>query len=113
MKKITIGTKRSTPPAHVTPDDWVSDRQANQEPMKRLTIVIPLSLQQKVKNQSALKGEQMADVVRELLERHFDSEYLERMAFGFEAGIIAPDCSMRHRPRSHPGYCCGGIFEDF
>ena len=75
MKKITIGTKPSSPPAHVTPDDWVSDRQANQEPMKRLTIDIPLSLHQKVKSQCALKGDQMADVVRELLERHFDPEY--------------------------------------
>jgi hypothetical protein len=42
--------------------------------MKRLTIDIPLSLHQRVKSQCALKGDKMADVVRELLERHFPQE---------------------------------------
>jgi hypothetical protein len=42
--------------------------------MKRLTIDIPLPLHQRVKSQCALRGEKMADVVRELLEKHFGKE---------------------------------------
>jgi hypothetical protein len=76
MKKITIGTKPTTTSGHHTSDAWVADRQTTTvESNKRLTIDVPLSLHQKVKSQCALKGENMADVIRELLERHFDSEY--------------------------------------
>ena len=68
MKKVTFGGKpTSRPPG--SPDQWVSG-----EATKRLTIDIPLSLHQRVKSQCALKGEKMADVVRELLERHFPHE---------------------------------------
>jgi len=75
MKKVTIGGKPTAKPAPTTPDDWVSDRSWSNEPMKRLTIDIPLSLHQRVKSQCALKGDKMADVVRELLEKHFGQEY--------------------------------------
>ena len=75
MKKITFTTKPTSSPGHVTPDAWVSDRQATPEPMKRLTIDIPLSLHQRVKSQCALKGEQMANVMRELLEQRFNEDY--------------------------------------
>ena len=44
------------------------------EPTKRLTIDISLSLHQRVKSQCALNGENMADVVRELLEKRFKPE---------------------------------------
>ncbi len=74
MKKITFGTKPAASPGHASPDAWVTDRQASSEPMKRLTIDVPLSLHQRVKSQCAIKGDKMADVMRELLERHFHPE---------------------------------------
>lgn len=74
MKKITFGTKPVASPGHASPDAWVTDRQATSEPMKRLTIDVPLSLHQRVKSQCAMKGDKMADVMRELLERHFNPE---------------------------------------
>jgi hypothetical protein len=74
MKKISIGGKPTAKSALSSPDDWVSDRSGSDEPMKRLTIDIRLSLHQRVKSQCALKGEKMADVVRELLEKHFGRE---------------------------------------
>jgi hypothetical protein len=67
MKKVTISGKPTAKPAPNSPDDWVSDCSRSDEPMKRLTIDIPLSLHQRVKSQCALKGEKMADAVRELL----------------------------------------------
>jgi hypothetical protein len=72
MKKIKIGTKPTTS-AHGTADAWVNDRAADVEPTKRLTIDIPLSLHQRVKSQCALRGENMADVVRDLLVKHFEA----------------------------------------
>ena len=75
MKKVTIGSKPTAKSAPNSPDEWVSDRSGSDEPTKRLTIDIPLSLHQRVKSQCALKGEKMADVVRELLEKHFRQEH--------------------------------------
>lgn len=75
MKKVTIGGKPTARPVPSSPDEWVADRSDPAEPMKRLTIDIPLSLHQRVKSQCALKGEKMADAVRELLEKHFGQEY--------------------------------------
>ena len=74
MKKVLIGGKPSTKSTPTSPDDWVVDRSNADEPTKRLTIDIPLSLHQRVKSQCALKGEKMADVVRNLLTTHFDKE---------------------------------------
>ncbi len=71
MKKVTIGGKPTAKSAPSSPDDWVAARSGSDEPMKRLTIDIPLSLHQRVKSQCALKGEKMADAVRELLNQHF------------------------------------------
>lgn len=73
MKKITIGSKPLAGKNHPSADAWVNDRDANAESTKRLTIDIPLSLHQRVKSQCALRGENMADVVRELLVKHFDT----------------------------------------
>lgn len=75
MKKVIIGGKPTAKSAPSSPDNWVSDRSGK---TKRLTIDIPLSLHQRVKSQCALKGEKMADVVRELLEKHFGQEYQGR-----------------------------------
>ena len=75
MKKVIIGGKPTAKSAPSSPDKWVSDRSGK---TKRLTIDIPLSLHQRVKSQCALRDEKMADVVRELLEKHFGQEYQER-----------------------------------
>ena len=75
-----VSTKPTSAPGRVTPDAWVSDRPANPEPMKRLTVDIPLSLHQRLKSQCALKGEQMSVVVRELLEQRFIAGYEGRGA---------------------------------
>jgi hypothetical protein len=69
MKKVTFSGKPSANRTPTSPDQWVSG-----EPMKRLTIDIPLSLHQRVKSRCALEGEKMADVVRRLLEKQFPPE---------------------------------------
>lgn len=74
MKKITIGRKPSSKSGPTSPDDWISDRSRSNEPTKRLTIDVSLWLHQRVKSQCALNGENMADVVRELLEERFKPE---------------------------------------
>jgi hypothetical protein len=75
MKKIAIGSKPTAKAAPSSPDEWVSERSRSDNSTKRLTIDIPVSLHQRVKSQCALKGQKMADVVRELLEKHFGQEY--------------------------------------
>ena len=74
MKKISIGGKPTAKSVPSSPDDWVANRTGSDEPMKRLTIDIPLSLHQRVKSQCAMSGEKMAEVVRELLEQHFPQQ---------------------------------------
>lgn len=71
MKKVTIGTKPTAKTGPGSPDEWVSDRLRSDEPTKRLTIDVSLSLHQRVKSQCALNGKVMADAVRELLEQNF------------------------------------------
>lgn len=78
MKKITIGSKPTAKNPATTPDDWVSKRFVEEEPIKRLTIDIPLSLHQRVKSQCALQGENMADVVREFLLDRFGEKRTAR-----------------------------------
>lgn len=72
MKKIDFGGKPPPRPDQTSPDKWVADRAMQPvEPTKRLTVDIPLSLHQSVKCQCAIQGENMADVIRRLLEEHF------------------------------------------
>ena len=78
MKKITIGGKPTAKNPTTTPDDWVSNRFVEHEPIKRLTIDIPLSLHQRVKSQCALQSENMADVVREFLIDRFGEKRTAR-----------------------------------
>lgn len=73
-KKVSFGAKPTPPASAASPDRWVTDRLKAVEPIKRLTIDIPLSLHQMIKSQCALRGEKMADVVRLLLEKHFTEE---------------------------------------
>ncbi len=74
MKKVAFAAKPVANGLHRTADEWVGMVAANAEPMKRLTIDIPLSLHQRVKSQCALQGLKMADVMREMLEQRFPSE---------------------------------------
>ena len=68
------------PPKATDPADaWVQTRAAEPEipppvpaeVMKRFTIDVPVSLHTRIKAQCALRGEKMADVIRELLDREF------------------------------------------
>lgn len=78
-KKVTFASKRpsqSGPSASI--DNWVTNRDADvpeaappQEPMKRLTIDVPLSLHTRIKTACARRGPHMADEIRDLLEKHF------------------------------------------
>ena len=73
MKKVSFGAKPTGSPARLSPDEWINDKNAGQ-PMKRLTIDVPLGLHKRIKSQCAEKGTKMADAVRELLERQFPEE---------------------------------------
>jgi hypothetical protein len=60
-EKSVRAAKKAKAPTEETP----------QEPMKRLTIDIPLSLHRRVKSQCGEEGLQMADVIRGFLEKRF------------------------------------------
>lgn len=75
-KKVNIGTK----PANKSPnaEEWVSNRaiepplaEVPQEEMKRLTLDIPKSLHRAIKKKAADEGVAMADMLRDLLLKHF------------------------------------------
>jgi hypothetical protein len=81
MKKIAFGSKPTSPSGPATLDDWVADRpNRTTEPTKRLTIDVPVSLHQRIKVQCTLQGQNMADVLRAILEDQFRSESTPRAA---------------------------------
>jgi hypothetical protein len=77
-KKVTI---RRPVAVQASPEAWVAagaeaeGRQATasepQEPMKRLTIDLPMALHRRVKRGCADRDIKMADLVRDLLAREF------------------------------------------
>lgn len=71
MKKVTIASKPQASATRKAADDWVKATQATAEPNKRLTVDVPLPLHTRIKTQCAMRGEKMADVIRDLLEQHF------------------------------------------
>jgi hypothetical protein len=71
MKKVTFGGKPTARSSPTSPDDWVHATEGGGEETKRLTVDISCSLHQRVKSQCALQGLNMADAVRELLEKRF------------------------------------------
>jgi len=77
MKKVAIGAKPQGPGNRPSSDQWVAAREAS-EPIKRLTIDIPLTLHKRIKSQCAIRGENMADEIRKLLEKHFPEDYQQR-----------------------------------
>ena len=83
-KKVTFGAR---PPSAVQPDSpaaapdqaaidaWVNNETpVVAEPVKRFTFEAPLSLHKRVKMRCAAQDRQMADVLRELLDKHFPAE---------------------------------------
>jgi hypothetical protein len=59
----------------VTPDAWVNgeriSKPASAEKTKRFTFDVPESLHRRVKAGCAAKGVDMADIMRDFLEREF------------------------------------------
>jgi hypothetical protein len=56
-------------------DAWVSDQKpVEQQSVKRFTVEVPLNLHKRIKMRCAAQDRQMADVLRELLEKHFPEE---------------------------------------
>jgi predicted HicB family RNase H-like nuclease len=81
-KKVSF---RAKPPSSITTapilqdqdaiDAWVNDEKLPvSEPMKRFTFEVPQSLHKRIKIKCAAQGRQMAEAVRELLEKHFPEE---------------------------------------
>ena len=76
MKSVAF---KIPPKAAAPADAWVQTRAAEPEipppvpaeAMKRFTIDVPVGLHTRIKAQCALRGEKMADVIRELLDREF------------------------------------------
>ena len=72
MKKVSFGAR--PPAASSTPataDAWVADKARAPEPIKRLTIDIPLGLHRRVKAGCVRDEVYIADVVRDFLEERF------------------------------------------
>ena len=73
MKKVPIGSKPQSKPSAPSADAWVD--QANRpnqaveklEPLKRLTIEVPLTLHHAIKRKCVDNGVTMADVIRDLI----------------------------------------------
>ncbi len=75
MKKIAFGTKPTSQTGRATLDDWVDGRPSRTvESTKRLTIDVPVSLHQRIKVQCTLQGQNMADVLRAILQAQFGAE---------------------------------------
>ena len=73
MKKVSFGARPpATPP--VTADAWVADKPAAAEPVKRLTIDIPLGLHRRVKAGCVREEVYIADLVRQFLDRRFPAD---------------------------------------
>lgn len=70
MKKVSFGGKPQGSNSPLSPDAWVNDRQ-EAERMKRLTIDVTEQLHMRIKSQCAMRGVNMADELRKLLESHF------------------------------------------
>jgi len=73
-------TSRNNLKPGLTP--WTASEAIEEPPIKieskRLTIDIPIALHKRIKSQCAIRGENMADEIRKLLEKHFPEEYQQR-----------------------------------
>jgi hypothetical protein len=68
-KQVAIGPRPTLKPAAPPADEWVETRATGEsrEPMKRLTIDVPVSLHRAIKGQCGMRGTKIADEVRDLL----------------------------------------------
>jgi hypothetical protein len=71
VKKVSFGSKPAAAGNGGSADDWVNARERSTEPAKRLTIDIPESLHRRFKTACAMVNDNMADVVREMLEKRY------------------------------------------
>ncbi len=77
MSRKTVMFKLPARPAAKSADVWVAEggkaaaEAPPEEPMKRFTIDVPLELHTRIKTQCAMRGTQMAAVIRQILEREF------------------------------------------
>lgn len=79
MKRIQFAMKPTDHSAAATADAWVESREdpveiepePEHEPMKRLTIDVPVSLHRAIKTQCAMRGTKIAEEIRALLTRNF------------------------------------------
>jgi len=73
-KKVNFGNNKAQKQENL--DRWVEERSlestAKSVKMKRLTLDIPESLHRQIKMTAAAEGVAMADLLRELLQNHFD-----------------------------------------
>lgn len=82
-KKVSIGKKPVSQEKPTDVEEWVANReglQVAEQPkedqpakMKRLTLDIPYGLHRAIKRQAVEEGVTMADLLRTLLEQHFDA----------------------------------------
>jgi ParG len=74
----TVQTDDTNPALEMTKSEDIgiptTQAKTDKESIKRLTIDIPEELHRRVKSGCALRGEKIADVVRELLEQRFPTE---------------------------------------
>ena len=76
-KKIQFAKPKRSASQTSDANEWVEKRtparqgSEQAEPMKRLTIDVPVSLHARVKAGCAIRGVKMADVMREFLDREF------------------------------------------
>ena len=71
MKKVSFGARPPAAPTPATADAWVADKPAAPEPVKRLTIDLPLGLHRRVKAGCVREEVYIADLVRQFLDRRF------------------------------------------
>jgi hypothetical protein len=80
VMKMPVNVAKQVDPAEA----WVQNRAPESatvvplaapiEPMKRFTIDVSESLHKRIKMQCAARGQKMADVIREILEKEFPAE---------------------------------------
>jgi predicted DNA binding CopG/RHH family protein len=75
-KRVNIGPRPGSQEHSANIDEWVANRAVEQPPvkMKRLTLDIPEPLHRAIKKKAADKGVTMADLIRQLFEKHYGSE---------------------------------------
>lgn len=78
MKKIPFSAQRpSQQPVPSDIDSFIASREySGSEPLKRLTIDVPISLHKRIKSTCAIEEIHMADEIRSLLERRFPPQEL-------------------------------------